>query len=51
MSGRERFFLALAAVGFIVPNPLLLIFSARHGIDLGRYPTPVESPPIALAAA
>lgn len=39
MTRREQAFLALAAVGFVVPNAMLSIFLAEHGADAGTYLT------------
>jgi putative Ca2+/H+ antiporter (TMEM165/GDT1 family) len=37
MSRRETLFLALAAVGFLVPNTMVAVFLVEHGLDLGAY--------------
>ena len=34
---RERVYLFLAVVGFVVPNAMVAIFFARHGFELGQY--------------
>lgn len=37
MTGRERILAALALVGFVVPNAMVLAFFLREGVDLGAY--------------
>jgi putative Ca2+/H+ antiporter (TMEM165/GDT1 family) len=37
VSRREAAFLALAAIGFLVPNTMVVAFLAEHGLDLGAY--------------
>jgi hypothetical protein len=37
MNTHARFFLVLAIVGFVVPNTMVVIFAAEHGLDLGQY--------------
>ncbi len=37
MNGRERVLLGLTIVGFLVPNTMLAVFVAEHGLDLGAY--------------
>lgn len=37
MPGRERFLLAVAVAGFVVPNAMVVLFIARHGLDLRPY--------------
>jgi hypothetical protein len=37
MNSRERILLGLAVVGFVVPNTMVAIFCAQHGLDLGAY--------------
>ncbi len=37
MSTRERMLLGLAIVGFVVPNAMVTVFFAQHGVDLGAY--------------
>jgi hypothetical protein len=34
---RERILLVLAVVGFVVPNAMIGVFFARHGVDLAAY--------------
>jgi hypothetical protein len=34
---RLRVLALLAFVGFVVPNTMVIVFFAEHGIDLGRY--------------
>ena len=33
----ERWFAALAVVGFVVPNAFVAVFAVRHGADVGAY--------------
>jgi len=37
MNWRERTLLALTIVGFVVPNTMLVLFAARHGLTLDGY--------------
>jgi hypothetical protein len=37
MSWRERLLLALAIVGFVVPNTMVALFAIRHGLTLDGY--------------
>ena len=37
MTPRERILLALAVVGFVVPNTVVIAFIAEHGLDAGGY--------------
>lgn len=37
MNVRERILLGLAVIGFVVPNTMVAIFCAQHGVDLGAY--------------
>jgi len=37
VTGRERVLLALAVVGFVVPNTMLAIFVAEHGVAFDDY--------------
>jgi Terpene cyclase DEP1 len=37
MNGRERALLTLTAIGFVVPNTMVAVFVARHGLDPGGY--------------
>jgi hypothetical protein len=37
MSTRTRLLLALTLLGFLVPNTMVIVFFAEHGIDFGRY--------------
>jgi len=37
MNWRERTLLALAIVGFVVPNAIVALFAARHGLSLDDY--------------
>ena len=37
MSSRERALLALAVVGFLVPNTMVIAFVIDHGLDVGGY--------------
>src|SRR4051794_8885266 len=37
MTWRERALLALTIVGFVVPNTMVAVFFADHGLDLGGY--------------
>ena len=37
MNTQARFFLALAVVGFVVPNAMVIVYLAEHGLDLGEY--------------
>lgn len=37
MSKREAAFLALTAIGFLVPNTMVAVFLAEHGLDLSAY--------------
>jgi hypothetical protein len=37
MTWRERALLALAVVGFLVPNTMITMFTIRHGLPLGNY--------------
>jgi hypothetical protein len=37
MTGRERALLALAIVGFLVPNTMVTIFVIDHGLDFSAY--------------
>jgi hypothetical protein len=37
MSPRTRLLLLLTLVGFVVPNGMVVVFFAEHGINLGRY--------------
>ena len=37
MTGRERILLALTVVGFLVPNTMVAVFVAEHGLDLPEY--------------
>jgi putative Ca2+/H+ antiporter (TMEM165/GDT1 family) len=37
MTSRERTLLALAVVGFLVPNIMLIAFIAENGVDVGGY--------------
>jgi hypothetical protein len=34
---RERLLLALTVIGFVVPNVMLAIFIADHGLEVGTY--------------
>jgi hypothetical protein len=34
---RVRVLALLALLGFVVPNTMVIVFFARHGIDLGQY--------------
>src|SRR5688572_12292341 len=37
MLTREKLLLLLTAVGFLVPNAMVILFLVEHGVDLGRY--------------
>lgn len=37
MSTRERTLLGLTVIGFVVPNTMIAVFFAQHGVDLGAY--------------
>ncbi|MBA3807870.1 MAG: DUF2834 domain-containing protein [Solirubrobacterales bacterium] len=37
MFTRTRLLLLLTVLGFIVPNAMVVVFVAEHGVDLGRY--------------
>jgi len=37
MTWRERTLLALAVVGFLVPNTMIAIFMIEHGVDVSAY--------------
>lgn len=37
MSWRERTLLALTIVGFVVPNTMVMLFAARHGLTFDGY--------------
>jgi hypothetical protein len=37
MNWRERTLLALAIVGFVVPNAIVALFAARHGLTFDGY--------------
>lgn len=37
MLTREKLLLLLTAVGFLVPNAMVIVFLAEHGLDTGRY--------------
>jgi hypothetical protein len=37
MLTRRRFLLVATVVGFAVPNAMVVVFFAEHGVDLGRY--------------
>jgi Protein of unknown function DUF2834 len=37
MSWRERTLLTLTIVGFVVPNAMIALFAARHGLSLDGY--------------
>jgi Terpene cyclase DEP1 len=37
MFTRTRLLLVLTALGFVVPNTMVVVFFAEHGIDLGQY--------------
>ena len=37
MTIRERFFLVMTVVGFVVPNIFVVIFLGREGLDVGQY--------------
>jgi hypothetical protein len=37
MNWRERILLALAVIGFVVPNTMIALFAARHGLSLDGY--------------
>ena len=37
MTSRERALLALAIVGFIVPNTMITVFLIEHGFDVSGY--------------
>jgi hypothetical protein len=37
MSRRERTLLALAIIGFVVPNTMIALFAGRHGLTFGGY--------------
>jgi len=37
MNWRERTLLALTVAGFVVPNTMLVLFAARHGLTLDGY--------------
>jgi hypothetical protein len=37
MITRERLLLLLTVVGFLVPNAMVVVFVAEHGVDIGRY--------------
>ncbi len=52
MTRRERILLALTVVGFAVPNTMLAVFVAEHGVDVGEYLGAwVDSLPAAQLAA
>ena len=36
-TNREKLLLLLAVAGFIVPNVMVAVFIAEHGVDLGLY--------------
>ena len=37
MTSRERTLLALALIGFLVPNTMVIAFVIDHGLDVGGY--------------
>ena len=37
MITREKLLLALTVAGFLVPNAMVAVFVAEHGLDIGRY--------------
>ena len=37
MTTRERALLVLAVAGFLVPNTMVAVFIADHGVDVGAY--------------
>jgi hypothetical protein len=37
MLTRERFLLLVTVLGFVVPNTMVVIFIAEHGVDIGHY--------------
>lgn len=37
MNKRETILLALTALGFLVPNTMVIVFLAEHGLDLDAY--------------
>jgi putative Ca2+/H+ antiporter (TMEM165/GDT1 family) len=37
MSSRERVLLALALVGFLVPNTMVVVFAVDRGLNVGGY--------------
>lgn len=37
MLTREKVLLLLTVAGFLVPNAMVVVFVAEHGVDLGRY--------------
>jgi len=37
MVTREKLLLLLTGVGFLVPNAMVVVFLAEHGVDVGRY--------------
>ncbi len=37
MAHRRRLLLLLTVLGFVVPNAMVAVFVAEHGVDLGRY--------------
>ena len=52
MTSRERALLALAIVGFLVPNAMVIAFVIEHGLDVSGYFSEwVESLPAAQLAA
>lgn len=52
MSRREATLLALAAIGFLVPNAMVALFIAEHGLDPGAFLDAVtDTLPVAQLAA
>ena len=37
MLTRTRLLFLLTVLGFVVPNAMIVVFFAEHGVDLGRY--------------
>jgi len=37
MLPRTRLLLLLTVLGFVVPNTMVIVFFAQHGVDFGRY--------------
>ena len=37
MTTRVRLLAALTTVGFVIPNVMVVVFFAEHGVDLTRY--------------